>query len=54
MKISDPAVLAACEFVSAYHAELGELAPKQFSREEQHAIQVLAAYIREKAPTPKE
>lgn len=46
-KITDPAVIAACDFVSNYHADLGCLAPQKFSREEQHAISVLAAYIRE-------
>lgn len=44
--ITDPATLAACDFVRRHYAELGIMAPKQFSVEEQHALTVLTAYIR--------
>lgn len=47
VKITDPATLEACRFVNKYHEQMGRLAPKQFSAEEQHAITVLTAYIRE-------
>lgn len=43
-----PAQKEACAFIKEHYAELGDLAPAQFSREEQHAITVLAAYIQSK------
>lgn len=46
-KITDPAILAAVRFVKRYHDDLGPLAPDKGSREEQHAILVLSAFIRE-------
>jgi hypothetical protein len=49
--ISDPATLEACRYVRSYHAELGPAAPKKFSPEEQHAITILAAYIRDGKPS---
>lgn len=42
----DEATKQACRFINEYNEEIGILAPKQFSREEQHAILVLASYIR--------
>jgi hypothetical protein len=46
MKITDPDTIEACDFICGYYDDLGRLAPAKFSREEQHAIQVLAAYIK--------
>lgn len=40
-----PAQKQACAFIKEHYAELGDMAPAQFSREEQHAITVLSAYI---------
>jgi len=48
----DDATRAACEHINRYYAELGPLAPKQFSKEESHAILVLADYIRTHASPP--
>lgn len=45
-KITDPAVLEAIDFIDGHYEKLGTLAPAAGSREEQHAINVLAAYIR--------
>ena len=44
--ITDPDTLKACDFINGYYAKLGPLAPDAFSRETQHAITVLAAFIR--------
>lgn len=44
--ITDPAELEACRFLCGYYDKLGTLAPAQFSVEEQHALTVLAAYVR--------
>lgn len=45
-KITDVAIIAACRFICEYYQHLGSLAPKKGSPQEQHAILVLAEYIR--------
>lgn len=47
--ITDPHVLAAFDFIDRFYAKLGHMAPKNGSVEEQHAIRVLAAYIKDTA-----
>ena len=42
----DDATKEACRFINGYYADLGPCAPDTHSRECQHAIQVLASYIR--------
>lgn len=44
--ITDPAEIEACRFLRGYYDKIGALAPAQFSVEEQHALTVLAAYVR--------
>jgi hypothetical protein len=46
--ITDPAVLEACRFLRPYYEGLGALRPEPHSVEEQHAITVLAAYVRQR------
>ena len=48
VKITDPDELEACRFINEYYERLGSLAPDTFSRECQHAIIVLSAYLRSK------
>lgn len=48
--ITDPDVIAACNFINGYHEKLGSLAPATHSPETQHAITVLTAFIRAGCP----
>jgi hypothetical protein len=48
------AEIEACRFLRGYYDEMGAHAPAKGSREEQHAIRALAAYIAARALLQKD
>jgi hypothetical protein len=49
----DDAMKEACRFYNRHYEGMEGLAPAQFSAEEQHALTILAAYIREQGVADK-